>query len=68
MRYSDQIPVIVKAGPLGESKSKKAGRIRINIQKYDALRHEKRSQKNINPSIYICILSTNPYAGGKRWE
>ena len=31
---SDHIPVVVEAGPLGESKSKKAGKGRINTQKY----------------------------------
>ena len=38
---SDHIPVVVEAGPLGESKSKKAGKSRINTDYTPKIQEEK---------------------------
>ena len=64
---SDHIPVVVEAGPLGESKSKKAGKCRINTEilytqdaRREVLKIITQAKKN--------IPSCNPYEGKLRWE
>ena len=64
---SDHIPVIVEAGPLGESKSKKAGKSRINTETL----YTQDARREILKKISLAkknIPSCNPYEGKLRWE
>ena len=64
---SDHIPVVVEAGPLGESKSKKAGKSRINTE----ILYTQDARREISKIITLAkknIPSFNPYEGKLRWE
>ena len=64
---SDHIPVIVEAGPLGESKSKKTGKSRINTEVLYT-QDTRREILKIITMVRKNIPSCNPYEGKLRWE
>ena len=64
---SDHIPVVVEAGPLGESKSRKAGNSRINTE----ILYTQDTRREVLKMITLAkmnIPSCNPYEGKLRWE
>ena len=64
---SDHIPVVVEAGPLGESKSRKAGNSRINTE----ILYAQDTRTEVLKIITLAkmnIPSCNPYEGKLRWE
>ena len=64
---TEDIPVVVEAGPLGESKSKKVGKSRINAE----ILYTQDTRREILKIITLAkknIPSCNPYKGKLRWE
>ena len=51
---SDRVPIVVEAGPLGESKSKKAGKSRINTEILYTQDTRRKIMKKIAQAKYIC--------------